>query len=142
MRTWWGLLVLCGLTVAVALTNAAEPAKGEKKVSARVFELRTYHAAPGKMEALHARFRDHTCKLLQKHGMTLIGFWVPTDPKKADTLIYLVAHPSQEAAMKNWKSFREDPDWKSAKEASEKNGSLTSKVESTFMAPTDYSALK
>src|SRR5262249_26279563 len=119
MKTIAGLLV--GLVigaVSVALF-AAEPAKGDKKVETRFFEMRTYYAAPGKMEALHARFRDHTCKLFEKHGMTIIGFWSPADSAEADkTMVYILAYPSKEAREKSWKAFQDDPDWKAAKEAS------------------------
>jgi hypothetical protein len=109
----------------------------------RVFELRTYYAHPGKMKALHARFRDHTCKLFEKHGITLVGFWSPTDPAKAEqVMIYLLAYPSKEAADKAWKSFRADPDWQKAKAESEKDGPLVQKVESVYLNPTDYSKLK
>lgn len=109
----------------------------------RVFEMRTYYAHPGKMTALHARFRDHTCKLFEKHGMTLIGFWSPTDKTKADeVMVYLLAYPNKEAADKAWKAFREDPDWLKAKAESEKDGPLVQKVESVFLSPTDYSKLK
>src|SRR5438270_6942827 len=81
----------------------------------RVFELRAYTAAPGKMEALNARFRDHTCKLFEKHGMTNIGYWNPTDAKDAEQkLIYLLAFPSREAADASWKAFRADAEWKAA----------------------------
>jgi hypothetical protein len=126
------------------LARATEKdAKGEKAVATRVFELRTYYAAPGKMNALHARFRDHTCKLFEKHGMTLIGFWSPTDPKEAEEkMIYILAFPSREAADKSWKAFVDDPVWKAAKEASEKDGKLVEKVERVFLNPTDYSPIK
>src|SRR4051812_15448283 len=118
-------------------------AKGNEKVDNRVFELRTYYAAPGKMDALQARFRDHTCKLFEKHHMTIIGFWDPTDAQQAQQkLIYLLAFPSQAAAAKSWKDFQADPEWKVAKEASEKNGKLVDKVESVYLNPTDYSPLK
>jgi hypothetical protein len=109
----------------------------------RVFEMRTYYAHPGKMSALHARFRDHTCKLFEKHGMTVIGFWSPLDKKESEeVMVYLLAYPSKEAADKAWKAFRDDPEWKAAKEASEKDGPLVQKVESKFLTPTDYSKLK
>ena len=109
----------------------------------RVFELRTYYAHPGKMDALHARFRDHTCKLFEKHGMTLIGFWKPLDAKEADeVMVYLLAYPSKEAADKAWAAFRKDPEWEKAKAESEKNGPLVKKVESKYLTPTDYSKLK
>jgi hypothetical protein len=108
----------------------------------RVFEMRTYYAHPGKMAALHARFRDHTCKLFEKHGMTVIGFWSPLDKKESEeVMVYLLAYPSKEAADKAWKAFRDDPEWKAAKEASEKDGPLVQKVESKFLTPTDYSKL-
>ena len=110
---------------------------------ARVFEMRTYYANPGKMEAMHARFKDHTCKLFEKHGMQLIGFWSPTDEKQAEeVMIYILAYPSKEAADKSWKAFREDPAWIKAKEESEKNGGLVKKVESVWLKGTPYSALK
>lgn len=109
----------------------------------RVFELRTYTAAPGKMQALHERFRDHTNKLFKKHGMTVIGYWSPADPKKArTTLVYLLAFPSRDAATRSWQAFREDPVWKKAKEESEKDGRLVDMVESVFLNPTDYSPMK
>ena len=117
--------------------------KGEEKVDTRVFELRTYYAAPGKIEALHARFRDHTIKLFAKHHMTVIGFWRPTDEEQAKRqLVYLLAFPSQEAATKSWQDFQADPEWKAVKEASEKNGSLVERIESVYLKPTGYSALK
>src|SRR5260370_36072864 len=113
--------------------------KGEEKVDTRVFELRTYYAAPGKIEALHSRFRDHTCKLFEKHHMTIIGFWSPTDEQEAQRkLVYLLAFPSQEAAAKSWKDLQADPEWKAVKEASEKNGELVERIESVFLKPTDY----
>lgn len=109
----------------------------------RVFELRTYTAAPGKLEALNTRFRDHTNKLFVKHGMTMIGYWTPADGEKKDnTLVYILAYPSREAAKKAWAAFREDPDWIKAKADSEVNGSLTVHVDSVFLNPTDYSPIK
>jgi NIPSNAP len=112
-------------------------------VNTRVFELRTYHAEPGKVEALHARFRDHTCKLFEKHQMTVVGFWSPADDEEAKRqLVYLLAFPSQEAAAKSWGDFQADPEWKAVKEASEKNGPLVERIESVYLKPTDYSALK
>ena len=141
MKTLLGTLLAMGLG-SLAL-HAADAPKGDKKVEDRVFELRTYYAAPGKMEALHARFRDHTCKLFEKHGITIIGFWSPTDPKQAQQkLVYLLAFPSKEAAAKSWKAFQDDSEWKTAREASEKDGKLVEKVESVYMRPTDYSPMK
>ena len=140
MRTILGALLALSLGVAGLALSAA---KGDEKVDTRVFELRTYYAAPGKMEALHARFRDHTCKLFEKHHMTIIGFWNPTDAQQAKRkLIYLLAFPSKEAAAKSWKDFGADPEWKAVKEASEKNGKLVEKIESVYLNPTDYSPLK
>jgi hypothetical protein len=140
MKRW-----LPGLVLGLGVLGLAAHLLGEekKKVDTRVFELRTYYAAPGKMQALHARFRDHTCKLFQKHGMTIIGFWSPIDGKEAEEkLVYILAYPSKEAADKSWAAFRNDPDWKSAKEASEKDGTLVTKVDSVFLNPTDYSPIK
>ena len=136
-------LIAVGLIVAGWLGYAANGTEGDKKVDTRVFEMRIYYANPGKMDALHARFRNHTNKLFQKHGMTLIGYWSPIDKKQADEkLIYILAYPSQEAAKKSWDAFRKDPDWIAARNASEKDGVLVKKVESVYMNPTDYSPIK
>jgi NIPSNAP len=114
-----------------------------KTADTRVFELRTYYAHPGKMKALHARFRDHTVKLFEKHGMTVIGFWSPIEKDKAEeVMVYLLAFPSKEAADKAWKAFQDDPDWKKVKADSEKDGPLAKKIERVFLTPTDYSKLK
>ena len=111
--------------------------------SKRVFELRTYHALDGRLDALHARFRDHTVKLFEKHGITNIGYFSPQDPPLAGkTLIYLLAHPNREAAKKNFDAFRADPAWIKARDASEKSGKIVAKVESVFLDPTDFSPLK
>jgi hypothetical protein len=110
----------------------------------RVFELRVYTANEGKLEALKARFRDHTTAIFKKHHMEVIAYWTPQsdDPKAKDTFIYILAHPSREAATKNWKEFQDDPQWKQVKADSEKEGALAKKVDSTFMDPTSFSPLK
>jgi hypothetical protein len=111
-----------------------------KEASTKVYELRIYHAAPGKLEELLARFRNHTTKLFEKHGMKNVAYWTPVEePQKSDTLVYILEHPSREAAAANWKSFQDDPDWKSVKEKSEANGKLTDKIDSTFLVLTDFS---
>ncbi len=136
-------VTLSSLAVVAVVSYAVGVEQGEKRANGRIFELRTYTAAPGKMAALNARFRDHTCKLFEKHGMTNIGYWNPADPKETDKkLIYIVAFPSQEAADKSWKSFGADPEWKTVRETSEKDGGLVEKVEHVFLHPTDYSPLK
>jgi NIPSNAP protein len=111
----------------------------------RYFEMRTYTANEGKLDALNARFRNHTNGLFEKHGMTIIGFWTPSEgPEAKDTLIYILAYPDKEARAKSWKAFVDDPEWKKAKAESEVNGSLVKAngVKSVFMNPTDYSPIK
>ncbi len=110
----------------------------------RCFELRTYYAPPGKLEELHARFRNHTLKLFKKHGMEVVGFWGPTDKEKGseNTLVYILAFPSRDARDKAWRDFRSDPVWQAALKESEKNGKLTEKVDSVIMMATDYSPVK
>ncbi len=116
---------------------------GAKKGDPRVFELRTYTPAPGKMDALQARFRNHTAKLFEKHGIKNIGYWVNADGKPEDQkLIYLVAHKSRDEAAKSWKEFGGDPEWREAFTESEKDGKLTAKVESVYLNPTDFSPIK
>lgn len=110
----------------------------------RFFELRTYHVVPGKLEALHSRFRDVTNKLFTKHGMTVLGYWLAMtkEGQYENTLVYLLAFPSHQARDKAWKEFAEDQDWKKAKADSEKDGKLVEKVDSIYMNATDYSPLK
>jgi hypothetical protein len=129
--------------VMSSFTVTADADEGAKKADTRVFELRTYYAAEGKMDALNARFRDHTCKLFEKHGMTVVGFWTPTRPDEAQQkLVYLLAFPSKDAAAKSWREFGADPEWNAVKKESEKDGKLVLKIESVYLTPTDYSPLK
>ena len=109
----------------------------------RVFELRTYVSTEGKLDNVVARFREHTTKLFEKHGMENIGYWVAADaPASQNTLIYVVAHKSREAAKASWDAFRQDPEWIKARTASEANGKIVEKVTSVFMTPTDFSKIK
>jgi hypothetical protein len=143
MRAYWAGLGAVLVTVVAVASYAAGVDQGEKRANGRVFELRTYTAAPGKMDALNARFREHTCKLFETHGMTNIGYWNPSNPGEANQkLIYILAFPSREAADKSWRAFRDDPEWKAVQKASEKDGRLVTKVESVYLNPTDYSPLK
>ena len=113
---------------------------GAAPTSTAVYELRIYHTYDGKLDDLLARFREHTTKLFEKHGMKNIAYWTPTDdPLKGKTLIYVIAHASRDAATANWKAFGEDPEWISVRDKSEANGKLVEKVDSTFMVPTDFS---
>ena len=127
-----------------AITKHSPASSPSLATSSRFFEMRTYHAAPGKLEALHARFRDHTNKIFTKHGMDLVGYWVPMNKagQYENTLVYILAYPSREAHDKAWKDFSADPEWQAAKTASEKNGALVVKVDSVFMTATDYSPVK
>jgi hypothetical protein len=114
-------------------------------IDARSFELRTYVAVPGKLDALLARFRDHTTALFEKHGMTNIGYWlaIGDDGKPTETVVYLVAHASREAAKESWAAFQADPEWIATKAASEGDGGrLTATATSVFLDPTDFSDLR
>ena len=129
-----GLLLAAFLQCAHA-TDAPAPA--------RVFEIRTYHCLPGRLEALHKRFREHTMKIFEKHGMTNVAYWTFEDsPAKESTLIYVISHASREQAKKNWAEFSNDPEWKAVAAASEADGKIVEKVDSVFVDATDYSPLK
>jgi hypothetical protein len=142
-KRWQVLFVIVVVAAAAWLASGTHDAQGGKKVETRVFEMRTYYAHPGKMEALHARFREHTNKLFVKHGMTLIGYWSPLDAKEAsEKMVYILAYPSKEAREKSWAAFVNDPDWKTAKADSEKDGPLVAKVVFEFLKATDYSPIK
>jgi len=145
--TWSGVTLVLFVSVLAATAFAADtpPAAPTTKpaASGRVFEMRKYYALPGRLEALHARFRNHTTKLFEKHGMENIGYWDVTDgPEAGKVLVYILAYPSLEAKNAAWKGFRDDPEWKKAREESEKDGKIVEKVESTILKATDYSRIK
>ena len=135
-----GAAVRLGAADADQAKPAAAKSAASSQTGTRFFEMRTYYAAEGKIDALNARFRNHTNKLFQKHGMELVGYWQPVDKK--DVLIYILAYPSREAREKAWKDFNADPDWQAARAKSEENGRLVAKVEQVYMTPTDYSPIK
>jgi hypothetical protein len=139
-------LMLAAPVFALGDDKPREDAKSSSS-DQRVFELRTYYTNPGKLNALHARFRDHTNRIFKKHGIEIVGFWTPQDEKEdqdgnGGKLIYVLAFPSREAAQQSWDAFRSDPEWQKAKAESEKDGVLVKKVESVFLDPTDYSPIK
>jgi hypothetical protein len=143
----WGHTIAATSALAVATlvtAAAAPPPPASLAPESRCFEMRTYTAAPGKLEALHARFRDHTNALFKKHGMTLVGYWVPKDKDKGadNTLVYMLAYPDCAARDKAWEAFRSDPEWIRARDASEAAGKLVEKADSVLMTATDYSPMK
>ena len=126
-----------GLLPAAKLRLDSSSTKWDAKL---VYELRVYHCYEGKLPDLLKRFREHTMKIFEKHSIKNVSYFVPTDdPQKANTLIYIIAHASREAAATNWKAFGADPEWQAVQKASEANGKLVEKVDSTFMALTDFS---
>jgi hypothetical protein len=134
-------LVSIGLALGFWLGRGT-PSEAASAAS-RVYELRTYYTNEGKLPDLQARFRNHTMKLFEKHGMKNVGYWVPQDaPASANTLIYIISHESRDAAKKSWAAFVADPEWKKVRDASEANGKIVSKVESVYMDATDYSPMK
>ena len=133
--------------IASAQTPPAQPTVAPSPSlvkDGKCYEIRTYIAAPGKLEELHKRFRDHTMKLFKKHGMEVVGFWGPTDKEKGseNTLVYVMAFPNREARNKAWQAFVADPEWQKARAESEKNGKLIDKLESVILGATDYSPIK
>ena len=125
------------LVSGYAVGRAAQPAPSH------IYELRTYTAAEGKLDAVNARFRDHTVRIFEKHHMKSVGYWLPSEGDKAGTtLIYILEHPSREAARQHWADFNADPEWQKVKAESEKDGKIVMKAESVFMNATDYSPIK
>jgi hypothetical protein len=141
------LLAAAGLLVAGfaagRVTSPSVVVAAAAQAQPRIFELRTYTAAEGKLANVNARFRDHTRAIFDRHNMTSIGYWTPSEGPTADTtLIYILAHPSREEAKKNWAAFSADPEWQKVKSESEAAGKIVLKAESVFMNATDYSAIK
>lgn len=126
------ILGLAALTVLLHTSSATCAA------DTRCYEMRIYYAAPGKFEALNARFRNHTCKLFEKHGMVNIGYWAPLENPE-QKLVYVLAYPNREARERSWKAFMADPDWQTAWRESEREGRLVARAESIFLTATDFS---
>ena len=136
--TAWSLLsFLGGAAVTLGVSNV-----GGIHPSQHVYELRIYHVNEGKRDALISRFGDHADAIFKQHNMKSVGYWVPEDAQ--ELLVYILEHPSREAARKNWAAFQADPEWKRVKADSEAaaGGPLTNRIESYFMDPTSFSALK
>jgi hypothetical protein len=127
------LLSIVSILIVSTFTAMAQP-----KLSYRLYEMRTYYAPEGKLETLLGRFRNHTTKLFEKHGMTNIGYWLPTD-NKDNKLVYLLAYPNREARDASWRSFMADPAWQAVQKESEANGKIVAKVESVFLKEADFS---
>jgi len=126
------------LLTLLLITFASPIQAAEKNMDSRCFEMRTYYAAEGKLDDLNARFRDHTLKIFEKHGIQNIGYWTPLENPDRK-LVYVLAYPSRAAREQSWKEFFADPDWKKAASESEAHGKLVTKVETVFMQATDYS---
>ena len=133
------VIFLAGLSAGSLLQSGIAHAQASK----HVFELRTYTAPDGKLGDLHTRFRDHTIRIFNKHGMKSVIYLAPQDaPDSQNTLIYVLEHPSREAAKKAWADFQADPEWVKVAADSQVNGRIVSKVVSVFADPTDYSPIK
>jgi NIPSNAP len=144
MKQWPMVLAVLGAFAAgFVVHELMAPAIAAHAAANRVFEIRTYTAPPGKLDALKARFRDHTIKSFNKHDMTSIAYFTPQDsPLSANTIVYILAHPSREEAKKNWAAFSADPEWVKAKTESEKDGKIVDHADSMFVDPTDFSPIK
>ena len=140
--TVWGIVLSVLLGIIALRSNSTI---GEETKMAGVYELRTYSTEEGRLPALHARFKDHTIKLFEKHGMKNVIYFTGIDQegKPVDNkLVYLLGHKSQSAARASFDAFRKDPEWTAARDASEKDGKIVAKAESQFFVPTEYSPMK
>ncbi len=141
-------LVVFGVVVFVAGFTAGTVWQPDTALQAqstgKVFELRTYTTNEGKLPNLLARFRDHTRRIFERHGIENIAYWVPQDaPESENTLIYIIAHDSRDAATESWKNFIADPEWQEVSRASQVDGQILAKAPvAVFMEATDFSGLK
>ena len=129
-----------GILFAMLLLMGSVSVAGE--AAGPIYELRTYTTNEGRLPALHARFRDHTMALFEKHGMKNIGYWIPVD--KPNTLIYIIAHDNQDAIAAGWRAFGSDPEWQKVARESKKDGPILVEkgIQSQFLTATDYSPMK
>src|SRR5438128_2218481 len=134
--------ICAAAVIAIGLLATASLQAADKDT--QLYEMRVYYSPAGKLDNLHARFRDHVVKLFEKHGMTNVAYWtLASDQKDADKmLIYFLAHKSPEAAKESFGNFGKDADWVAARKESEEKagGPLTEKdgVKSVYLKPTDY----
>ncbi len=134
-------LVVVAIGIGFGAFYSSMPAQAQ--AGARVFEMRTYTAPDGKLPLLQKRFRDHTLRIFDKHGMKSVGYWVPQDvPAKDNTPIYVISHASRDAAKQSWAAFAADPEWKKVSAESQVDGPIVAKVVSVYMDATDYSPIK
>lgn len=135
-------ILACTASLVLAIGVISAPSLAQAQ-SEKVFELRTYTATPGNLDKLLARFRNHTLRIFEKHGMTNVGYWVPTDEaESSNTLVYILAHESQEAANQSWQAFSQDPEWQKVNEESNADGPILQSVVRKFMSPADFSPMK
>lgn len=124
-----------GLGMGVFFSSSAQNQK--------VFELRTYTATPGNLDKLHSRFRDHTTRIFNKHGMEVVGYWSPTSEEESmDTMVYMLEHASRDAASASWSAFIQDPEWSEVAAASNADGEILAGIESKYLIATDYSPMQ
>ncbi|MGH9821908.1 MAG: NIPSNAP family protein [Blastocatellia bacterium] len=140
-RSVWGIAIIsfaAGSLVTAGLAHLNQV----RADSNRVFELRVYHSGPGKLPALESLFRDTASKLLAKHDLNAVGYWIPDDaPASDNTFIYILAHPSRQEAKKNWDGMLADPEFQEMAKSAQRD-KLVEKVEATYMHPTDFSPVK
>ncbi|MET3711003.1 hypothetical protein ABIC65_001705 [Sphingomonas trueperi] len=134
-------LVLPALLALLPLAAPAAAQTTAAQAQQPIYELRIYYPAPGKAEALNARFRNHTLKLFAKHGMRNVAYWneLPRPDAPEGRVVYILAYPNREAREADWKAFGADPEWQKVVAESEANGKIVAKVESIFMTMADYS---
>ena len=128
------------VATGVLIGSVGQSVLSDEKETPLLYELRTYTTVDGRLPALHKRFKDHTLKLFEKHGMKNVVYFTPVD--KPNTLVYLLAHKDMATRDASFEAFRADPDWIAARDASEKDGKIVEKVESVYLNPTDYSPMK
>src|SRR3954468_14132401 len=138
MKASYLLTFLCGVAVMITYNSLGGPNPPH-----HVYELRMYHVSAGKMNDLKERFGKHTDAIFKRHNMISVGYGQPEDPPNSENLfVYILEHPSREQAKKNWEAFHDDPEWKKVKDESEKNGPLTTQIDSYFMDPVTFSQLQ
>lgn len=136
---WIAMLSFAGGSLFAGRLTRTERVSGD---SNRAFELRVYHALPGKLPALESRFRDKTSKILVRHNLKVLGYWVSDDSSASgNEFIWVVAHSSWEEGKKNWEAMRADPEFQEVMKA-EQAERLVDKVDVTHLRSTDFSPMK
>jgi hypothetical protein len=107
-----------------------------------IYQLSIFTDYPGRVGAHIERYREHTCRLLEKHGMKVVGCWTCVDAEQCDQVVSLTAHESADGLRAAQAAFNADPEVQAMVAQSERDGPIIRHRERWILQPVDFSPLK